>query len=302
MKKIGKVCYGKYEGGILYKESSNSFWIKVNGEEISVMDLHPDPDYEIDSTYYKMSDKEAMNTGFSVGLGGIAGLMAFNGIKGSSSYTVHWLDYSYSNFEIDNADDEDAALQFFKVIKILQFNESFWKNTISKSNLYDEETKALLDWVSKNRKKIVYEMLESNSDDFNIWLTTSQYYNCFLLKISLYNLLNYDFGKGVYSINDAKIIINKIADADTIETLDDVYLNYIPTKKAQTLIENYSINHNNLMEWVQSFNGGVLNFSLFLDNVINLIKNNSSLEEVTIYMFKEQSKFFYTNVKAALKK
>ena len=105
---------------------------KTNNIKINIIDLRPDPNYEIDSTYYSMSDREAKNTGLSIGLGGFLGFMAFNGIKGSVSHTIYWLSGGYSNFEFDNADDEDASLEFFTLVHVMQFNETYWKKSVER--------------------------------------------------------------------------------------------------------------------------------------------------------------------------
>lgn len=300
MKKVGKVCYGKYEGGIVYKEDKNNFFIDVNNKKINIIDLRPDPNYEIDSTHYKMSDKEAKNIGFSIGLGGIMGLMAFNGIKGSNSYSINWLDGSYSNFEFDNADDEEASIEFFSLIKILQFNENFWKKIISNSNFYNEEEEGLFNWLERNKKDIIYEIL-SYKDNLNQWQKNSKYYECFLFMTSIYNLLNNDFDKRVYSVEIATTMINKVANINTIQDINDIFIDFIPNTKAKTLVNNGSITSQNLINWAESFNGSVENFSQFLDTILKLMKEDKSLEEIVIYMFKEQYKFFYKTLKLAVK-
>lgn len=297
MKKVGKVCYGKYEGGVIYKEDKNNFFIDVNNKKMSVIDLHPDPNYEIDTSFYKMSDKEAKNTGFSIGLGGFMGLMAFNGIKGSVSLTVNWIDGSYSNFEFDNSDDEEAPLEFRHIIGVLRLHEIVWKNTLKNYNLYEEEQKNLIDWVEENRKKIVYEIL----NDFDNWTKTSKCYELFIFKASIYTMLNIDIGNRVYNGKKIMPAIEKIANANTMEELENIYLNIIPTMKAKSLIENHSITNNNIFEWLQSCNGSVDNFSQFLDNAMELFKNDKTLEEIVIYMFKEQFKFAYNLLKLTLK-
>lgn len=300
MKKVGKVCYGKYEGGIVYKEDKNNFFIDVNNKKINIIDLRPDPDYEIDSSYYTMSDKEASNLGFSIGLGGLLGAMAFNGIKGSNSYSINWLDGSYSNFEFDNADDEEASIEFFSLIKILQFNENFWKKIISNSNFYNEEEEGLFNWLERNKKDIIYEIL-SYKDNLNQWQKNSKYYECFLFMTSIYNLLNNDFDKRVYSVEIATTMINKVANINTIQDINDIFIDFIPNTKAKTLVNNGSITSQNLINWAESFNGSVENFSQFLDTILKLMKEDKSLEEIVIYMFKEQYKFFYKTLKLAVK-
>ena len=96
-------------------------------------------------------------------------------------------------------------------------------------------------------------------------------------------------------------IIEKIGNADTMESLDNIFTDFIPTIKAKTLVNNGSITSNNIIEWAESFNGGVENFSQFLDNILKLMKENKSLEEITIYMFKEQGKFINKSLKITLK-
>ena len=247
-----------------------------------------------------MSDREAKNTGLSIGLGGFLGLMAFNGIKGSVSHTVHWLSGGYSNFEFDNADDEEASIEFFSLIKILQFNENFWKKMISNSNLYNEEEAGLFNWLERNKKDIIYEIL-SYKDNLDQWQKNSKYYECFLFMPSIYNLLNNDFDKRVYSVEIATTMINKVANINTIQDINDIFIDFIPNTKAKTLVNNGSITSQNLINWAESFNGSVENFSQFLDTILKLMKEDKSLEEIVIYMFKEQYKFFYKTLKLAVK-
>lgn len=300
MKKVGKVCYGKYENSIVYKEDKNNFFIKINNNMINIVDLQLDPDTEIDSTYYSMSDKEAKNTGLSIGLGGFLGLMAFNGIKGSSSYTIDWADGSYSNFEFDYADDETASSEFFSIINIMRYYGRIWKKVLMNYHLFEEEETSLYTWLEKNRKVIIYEIL-SYKDNLDFWTKKSKYFELFSFKVNLYALLNVDINNHIYSGDNAMIIIEKIGNADTMESLDNIFTDFIPTIKAKTLVNNGSITSNNIIEWAESFNGGVENFSQFLDNILKLMKENKSLEEITIYMFKEQGKFINKSLKITLK-
>lgn len=302
MKRVGKVCYGKYEGGLVYKEDKKNFFISLNNIKINIIDLRPDPNYEIDSTYYSMSDREAKNTGLSIGLGGFLGLMAFNGIKGSVSHTVHWLSGGYSNFEFDNADDEDASLEFFTLVHVMQYNETFWKNFLYIDSLYKQESTALSNWLEKNRKNIIYEQL-NYTDDISQWIKNSKYFECFLYKIQVYLLfLDNDIKREIYSFEEVIAIINKIADADTTENLKSVVFDYITKMKATTYIEHGGITLENIGKKVEQFEGYVNNFSQFSDTVSKYISECKPLMEIATYMFKEEFKPLYNLVQDNAKK
>lgn len=298
MKKVGKVCYGKYEGSVVYKEDKNNFFISLNNIKINIIDLRPDPNYEIDSTYYNMSDSEAKNTGLSIGLGGFLGLMAFNGIKGSASYTVHWLSGGYSNFEFDFADDEDASLEFFALVAVMQYNETFWKNFLYIDSLYKEESTALSNWLEKNRKSIIYEQL-SYKDDFNQWPKNSKYHECLLYKILVYlKILNGDIKRGIYGIEE----VNIIANADTLEELKSVVFDYITKRKATTFIELGAIKLENIDKAIKQFDGHVNDFSQFSITISKYINEGKPLVEIVTYMYKEEFKILYNKIKDDVKK
>lgn len=302
MKKVGKVCYGKYEGGLVYKEDKKNFFISLNNIKINIIDLRPDPNYEIDSTYYSMSDREAKNTGLSIGLGGFLGFMAFNGIKGSVSHTIYWLSGGYSNFEFDNADDEDASLEFFTLVHVMQFNETYWKKYLYVDSLYKEESTALSNWLEKNRKNIIYEQL-NYIDDISQWIKNSKYFECFLYKNYIFVILfNHDIENGIYSTEEVMTIINKIANADTVAELEHILFDYISKMRAITYVDHGAITSENINKWIKEADGSVNNFSQFSDTISKYINEGKPLIEVVTYLFKEQYKPLYDIVKNGAKK